>query len=94
MFKDNTSFRSCISKINNTLIDNTQDFHIAMSVHNLLEYSDKYSMISASLCNYYRDDTDVVHDNASEGKSFKYKTKRIGNTPKRPPLHGNIGDTG
>ena len=29
-FKNNTQFRSCISKINNTSIDNAEDFDIVM----------------------------------------------------------------
>ena len=39
-FKNNAPFRSCISKINNTFVDNPEDLHIAMSMYNLLEYSD------------------------------------------------------
>ena len=38
-FKNNAPFRSCITKINNTLIDNAEDLHIAMPMCNLLEYS-------------------------------------------------------
>ena len=37
----------------------------------------------------YRDETDNIDDNSSDGKSFKYKTKIVGNTPERP---GNEGD--
>ena len=37
-FKNNSPFRSCISKINSTLIGNA-DFDIVMSMYNLLEYS-------------------------------------------------------
>ena len=37
-FKNNAPFRSCISKINSTLIGNA-DFDIVMSMYNLLEYS-------------------------------------------------------
>ena len=48
-FKNNTPFRSCISKINNTFIDNGEDVHIVMPMHNLLEYSDHYSKMSGSL---------------------------------------------
>ena len=46
-------------------------------------------MTSRSLWNYYRDEIDDVDDNASDGKSFEYKTKIVGNTPERP---GNEGD--
>ena len=55
-FKNNALFRSCISKINNTFIDNAEDLDIVMPMYNLLEYSDNYSMTSGSLWNYYRDE--------------------------------------
>ena len=38
-FKNNASFRSCISKINNTFVDNAKDLDIVMPMYNLLEYS-------------------------------------------------------
>ena len=60
-----------------------------MPMYNLLEYSQNYSMTSGSLWNYYRDEIDDVDDNASDGKSFEYKTKIVENTPGRP---GNEGD--
>ena len=37
-FKNNAPFRSCKSKINNTFIDNAEDFGIVMPMYNLLEY--------------------------------------------------------
>ena len=40
-FKNDAPFRSCISKINNSLIDNEQDIDIVMSMSNSLKYSDK-----------------------------------------------------
>ena len=40
-FKNNVSFRSCISKINNTLTVNAEDLDIILLMYNLLEYSDK-----------------------------------------------------
>ena len=82
--KKNALCRSCISKINITLIDNLEDLDIVMPMYNLLECSQIYSMRSGSLWNCYRDKTDDVDDNASEGKSFKYKTKIVGKTPQRP----------
>ena len=58
-------------------------------MYNLVEYSKNYSMTSGSLWNFYRDEIDDVDDNASDGRSFEYKTKKVGNTPERP---GNEGD--
>ena len=62
-------------------------------MYNLLEYGQDYSVASGSLWNYYRDKIDDVDDNASDGKSFKYKTKIVGKTPERPAAQpGNEGD--
>ena len=59
-FKNNSPFRSRISKINNTFIDNAEDLDIVMPTYNLLEYSDNYSMTSGSLWNYYRDEMQMM----------------------------------
>ena len=45
------------------------------------------------LWNYYRDEVDNVNDNASDGKSFKYKTKITGKTEVVPTQDGSDGDT-
>ena len=42
-FKNCAPFTKCISRKNNTDIDNAQDIDIEMSMHNLVEYSDNYS---------------------------------------------------
>ena len=57
------------------MTDNAENLDIVMPMYNLLEYSQNYSMTSGSLWNYYRDKIDDVDDNASDGKSFEYKTK-------------------
>ena len=92
-FKNDASFRSCISKINNTFVDNAEDLDIVIPLYNLLEYSDNYSVTSGNLQNYHRDN---VNDNENENNAgnkrinnnktitsdyFKYKTKLIGCTP-------------
>ena len=85
-FKNNAPFRSCISKINNTLIGNAEYLHIFMPMYNVLEYNDNYSMTSRSLWNFYED---KINDSANENndannyrinknktttsKSFEYK---------------------
>ena len=40
--KNNAPFVSCILKLNNTLIDNSEDLDIVMPMYNLLEYSKNY----------------------------------------------------
>ena len=42
--------------------------------------------------NYYQDQIDDVGDNASDDKSFKFKTKIVGNTPEKPLQSENQGD--
>ena len=92
-FKNDVPFRSCISKLNNTFIDNSEDLDIVMLIYNLLEYSDNYSMASGILWNSYWDEVndtanekDVANNKINDNKtatsiSFKYKTKIIGSTP-------------
>ena len=90
-FQNNVPFRLCISKINNTFIDNAEDFDILMPMYNLVEYSDNYSMTSGSLWNYYRnklndDANENVNNKINNNKTianrfFEYETKLIGSTP-------------
>ena len=48
-------FTNCISKINNTQIDNAKDIDIVMSMYNLIEYSDNYAKTTGSLWQYCKD---------------------------------------
>ena len=54
IFKNCSPFTSCISKINNTQMDNAEYIDIVMPVYNLIEYSDNYSKTSGSFWQYYR----------------------------------------
>ena len=49
IFKNCAPFTNCISKINNTKIDNAEYTNIVMLMYNLIEYSDNYSKTSGSL---------------------------------------------
>ena len=86
--KNNAPFISCISKINNELVENQEDLDIIMPMYNLLEYSKNYEKTSGSLFNYYRDEPSELiigdGDNAinisiRNSKSFDYKTNIIRN---------------
>ena len=48
-FKNNAPFRLCISKINNTFIENVEDLNIVVPMYNFLEHVDNYSKTSRSL---------------------------------------------
>ena len=90
-FQNNAPFRSCISKIHNTFVDNGEDFDTVMPMYNLLKYSDNHSMSWGSLWNYCRDeinDAAKYMENSNKttiSKPFKYKTKIIG----RKPVYNN-----
>ena len=49
IFKNCTPFTNCISKINNTQIDNAEYIDIVMLMYNLIEYNDNYSKTFRSL---------------------------------------------
>ena len=82
--KNNAPFRSCITKMNSTLIDKEEDLDIVMSMYNPFEYSQNYSMTSENLLNYYRYEIDDADDNASDGNLFECKTKIIRKKEARP----------
>ena len=77
-FKNCVLFTKCISRINNTDIDNAHDIDIVIPMYNLIEYSDNYSKTSGSLWQYYKDDP---NDNIANSESFKSKVKITGKTP-------------
>ena len=54
IFKNCAPFTKCISRINNTDIDNTQDIDIVMPMNNLIKYSNDYSKTFGSLWQYYK----------------------------------------
>ena len=49
IFKNCAPFANCISRINNTEIDDAHDIDVVTSRYNLIEYSDNYSKISEIL---------------------------------------------
>ena len=61
ILRNNTLFVSCITRINNELIEDTDDLDIVMPMYNLLEYIKNYRKTIGSLCNYYRDE--LTNDN-------------------------------
>ena len=46
--RNNTPFRSFMSKIDSTLVENSEDLQLVVPMYNLLEHSGNYSMASAS----------------------------------------------
>ena len=86
IFKNCAPFTDCISKINNTQVDNAKDIDIVMPMYNLIEYSDNYSKTSGSLRQYCKDipavsnNGDIVDFNgANVTDSFNFKTGQTDN---------------
>ena len=77
-FKTCDTFTKCISRINNTDIDNAHDIDIVMPMYSLIAYSDNYSKTSVRLWQYYRDEP---NNSLKESKSFKSKVKMTGKLP-------------
>ena len=78
-------FTNCISKINNTQIDNAEYIDIVMSMFNLIEYSDNYSKTSRNLWQYCKEIPAVNNagnivdfDGSNATDSFHFKTTITG----------------
>ena len=87
IFKNCAPLTNCISKINNTQIDDAEYIDIVMPMYNLIEYSDNYSKKSGSLWQYCKeipavDNTASIEDfnGANATNSFNFKTKITGQT--------------
>ena len=87
IFKNYTPSTNCISKINNTEVDNAEYIDIVMSMYNLIEYSDNYSKTLGSLWQYCKEIPAVNNDGsilefngANATDSFNLKTKITGQT--------------
>ena len=82
IFKNCAPFTNCISKINNTQIDNAEYIDIVMPMCNLIEYSHNYSNSSSRLWQYCKETPAVNNDGnivgfngANATDSFNFKTK-------------------
>ena len=87
IFKNCAPFTNCISKINNTQIDNAEYIDMVMPMYNLIEYSDNYSKTSGSLWQYCKeipaiDDNGGIVDfnGANATDSFNFKIIITGKT--------------
>ena len=96
ILKNNAPYVSCITKINNELIEDADDLDIVMPMYNLLEYSKNYRKTIGSLYNYYRDELNdganldnFANNNVVSSNSFQYKNEIIGNTYNADPTIPN-----
>ena len=87
ILKNNAPFVSCITRINDELIEDADDLDIVMPMYNLSGYSKNYRKTIGSLYNYYRaelsddaDDNNFDNIQVINSNTFKYKNKIAGNT--------------
>ena len=69
------------------MIGDTKDLDLVMPMYNLIEYSSNYSEATGSLWSYSKDESTYFNnniENANDFKSFKYKTKLLGNIVTQP----------
>ena len=81
--KNCTPFTKCNLGINDEHVDTAENLNITMPMYNLIEYSDNYQDLSATLYQYKRDEPpeanaidDITVDNSN---SFTYKVSLLGN---------------
>ena len=82
-FQNCASFTKCITKIDETTIDDAEDLDLVMSVYNLVQYSSNYSEATGSLWLYSKNEPTDFNNNIADTdnfKSFKHKAKLLGNT--------------
>ena len=66
IFKNCVSFTNCISRINNTQVDDAHDIDVVMAMYNVTEYIDNYSKILTILWQYCTDES-ALTANVSTG---------------------------
>ena len=88
VFRNCAPFTDCISKINNTQMDNAKYIDAVMPMYNnSIEYNKNYSKASRGLWQYYRDESALTDAGVSDnfpGNSapFKFKLKMTSSTEK------------
>ena len=84
ILKSCAPFTDCLSKINNTQVDNAKDSDLIMPMYNLIGYIDNYSKTFGNLWQYCIDIPAINNDgnivdfngaNATDSFNFKLKTK-------------------
>ena len=76
ILKNCVPFTNCISRTNNTQVDNAHDIDVVMPICNVTEYNDNYSKTSAVLLQYCRDEPAIY---PVDGKIADF-TEEIANT--------------
>ena len=82
-FKNCAPFTKCITKIDETTIDDAENLDFVMLMYNLIEYNSNNSKTTESLRFYSKDEATKINTdiaNTYDFKSVKYKVKLLENT--------------
>ena len=82
-FKYCAPFTKCITKIDETTIDDAEKLDLVMPMYNLIEYSSNFSETTGSLWFYSKDQATNFNaniENTNNFKPFNYKAKLLENT--------------
>ena len=81
-FKNCAPFSTCTTEINDAFVDEASRIYIAMSMYNLIEYSDNYSDTSGSLWQFKKNEVPAGNIDFSiiNSQSFKYKAALLEKT--------------
>ena len=93
-FKNCAPFTNCITKMNGTIIDDTEDLNLVMPMYNLIECSINNSEATGSLWFYSNDEAAKFNndtENTNTFKSLKYKAKLLVNTVPHPSPNNATG---
>ena len=64
-----------------------KDLDVAMSMYNLIEYSDNYSKTSGNLYQFFRNEPNNI---MADSESFKFKSKLLKNTDNKGIINEKI----
>ena len=73
VFKNCGPFRNCVTKINNTLIEDVESLDVIMPMNNMLEYSQNYAYSSGSDYEFVRDEYSATDDAAGSLSILKHR---------------------
>ena len=82
-FKNCAPFTKCITKIDETTIDDAENLDLVISMYNTIQYSSNYSKTTGSCSFYYKDEAanfNAYIANTNDFKSLKYESKLLENT--------------
>ena len=81
-FQNCVSFNKCITRIDGTAIDDSEDLDLTIPMYNLIEYNSSYSQTTGSWWFYSKDEATYFNEKIANNsfKSFEYMAKLLENT--------------